>query len=97
MGRNSDSLRAGRSRGRIPVADIFRTLADRPLGPLNLLYSGYREWPLWNPTVHRQRTLSLVTLIYSTRSHHTFLRSNLMLFCHSHLGHPCSFFHSNPC
>ena len=56
VGRNSDSLRAGRSSGRIPVIDIFRTLADRPLGPPSLLYNRYREWPLWNPTVHRQRT-----------------------------------------
>lgn len=42
-------------------------------------------------------TLSWVTIIHSTLSHYKFLRSTLMLSCHSHLGHPYCFFHSNPC
>jgi hypothetical protein len=48
------------------------------------------------PTAHHW-TLSQVTLIHSTVSHYTLLRSTLMLSCHSHLGHPRCFFHSNPC
>ena len=40
-------LRAGRSRGRIPVGgEIFRIRPDRPWVPPRLLYSGYRVIPL---------------------------------------------------
>jgi hypothetical protein len=38
-----DSLRAGRSRDRIPMGgEIFRTRPDRLWGPPRLLYNGYR-------------------------------------------------------
>jgi len=41
--RYSDSLRSG---DRIPVGgEIFRTRPDRPWGPPNLLYNGYRVFP----------------------------------------------------
>jgi hypothetical protein len=44
--RYSDSLRGGRGRWSNPGGgEIFRTLPDRPWGPLNLLYNGYRVFP----------------------------------------------------
>jgi hypothetical protein len=49
MGRDSDSLRAGRSGDRIPVGggggEIFRTRSAWPWGPPSLLYNGYRVFP----------------------------------------------------
>jgi len=56
--------------------------------------------PLCHPTVHQQLTTESypeLTSIHSTLSHYMLLRSTLMLSCHSHLGHPCCFFQSNPC
>jgi hypothetical protein len=40
----NDSLGAGRSGDRFPVGgEIFRNRLDRPWGPPNLLYNGYRS------------------------------------------------------
>ena len=45
--RYSDLLRAGRLGGRIPLrGESFRTRSDRPWGPPNLLYNGYRVIPV---------------------------------------------------
>jgi hypothetical protein len=42
----SNLLRAGQSGDRIPVdGKIFRNRPDRPWGPPNLLYNGYRVIP----------------------------------------------------
>jgi len=73
--RYSDSLRAGRSRDRIPVGgEVLRTRPDRPWGPHSLLYNGYRVFPggkaagegPWPPTTSNTEVKEKVQLyLYS--------------------------------